>query len=693
MDIVFSYSPAWLLLIISLAALISYWFYRKDKAFGEQSVWIPRLLGVFRFISLSLIAFFLLEPLIRTETTEIQKPIIAIAVDNSESILNSSDSTYYKNDFIKSVNDLANELSESFEVDLLSFDESVKKGLDLNYDGKVSDLSNLLNELETRYYNRNLGAVIVASDGNYNKGINPSYAPIALSAPFYTVLLGDTGKVNDLAIDEIISNSISFLGDDFPLEINMNAEGMNNSDYSLEIYNNGRSVFEFKGKVDSENWFKSISTVLPAEKTGIQKYTVRLKSTADERIQQNNEGVFYINVLDERLKIAILTSAPHPDVAVWRNALKTNKNYEVEVLDVDKFNNNINDYSLFILYQLPANSSHITLLNKIKDAKIPYLIQIGLATQLDHLGQVFTENYTIEGNSSTEENIKVKINDAFSLFTIDKRIVNDQATFPPLRAPLVELKGNEVYQHLMTKQLGKLDTGIPVWLLSESSDTKNGIIVGEGIWRWSMTSFSLYGSHDPFNEFLQQTTKYLVRKGRNKRFDINIDKEYFEGNRIKLNARLLDPSMEAAIGGDISFNLKNSSNEVFEYAFGESGMKYSLDLGALEAGDYTYDAKAIIASETFRLNGSFTVKKMMLEQKDSHANASLMYQWANKTGGSLYYPDQLNEIKDKISQSNLSSISYKTESFSDMIRLNWLFFIIVLFLSVEWFLRRFYGSY
>ena len=693
MDIVFSYSPVWLLLIFALAAFISYLFYRGDKVLNEQSVWIPRLLGLFRFVSLSLIAFFLLEPLIKSESTEIQKPIIAIAIDNSESILNGSDSVFYKGDFISRINDLSTELSESYNVELFSFDEEVKSGLDLKYDGKISDLSNLLSDLETRYYNRNLGAVIVASDGNYNRGVNPSYSPIALNAPFYTVLLGDTGKVNDLSIDEVIHNTISFLGDDFPLEISLNAEGMKDSDYALEIYNNGRRVFEFKGEINSENWFKNIATLLPAEHTGIQKYRVVVKSNVEERIIQNNENVFYINILDERLKIAIVTAAPHPDVAVWRNALKLNKNYEVEVIEVDKFKNNVNDYSLFILYQLPVNNKHSNLINKIVDSKIPYLIQIGLNTKLDLLGQTLKDHYSIEGNAKTEENVKINFNQSFSLFSIDKKIIDNQATFPPLRAPLVDIKSKGIYQQLMGKQLGELDTGIPVWLFSESATPKNGIIVGEGIWRWSMNSYSRYGSHDVFYEFLQQTAKYLVRKERSKRFDISIDKEYFEGSRIKLNARLLDPSMELAIGGDISFTLINDDKEVFEYAFGEASNNYTLDLGALNAGEYSYNTIAKLSSETFHLKGSFTVKRMMLEQKDTHANASLMYQWADKTGGSLFYPTQLNDIKEIITESNLSSISYKTESFSDMIRLNWLFFIIALFLTLEWFLRRYFGSY
>jgi len=238
-----------------------------------------------------------------------------------------------------------------------------------------------------------------------------------------------------------------------------------------------------------------------------------------------------------------------------------------------------------------------------------------------------------------------------------------------------------------------MDSELPVWILSESSYPKSGIIIGEGLWRWSVNAYSVFGNHDVFDDFLQQSVKYLIRKGGNNRFELELEKEYFEGSRIKLNASLLNPSMERTSEGSIDFTLINERNENFEYSFVESGTNYSLDLGVLEAGDYSFKAVAILGEERFNKNGKFTIKKMMLEQKDTRANLALMYQWANKTGGGLYFADQLNEIETEIKKSNAPSISYQSEQFSDLIRMSCLLFVIVLFLSIEWFLRRFYGSY
>ena len=676
-----------------MAIAISYWLYRNDKVLGERSIWLPRMLAVFRTISLSLIAFFLLEPMIKTEEREIQRPIIAIAVDNSESILNGSDSAFYKNELAGKIQELASALNEEYDVEVFSFDENVSKDPQYDYTGKLTDLSHLIDEFETRYYNRNLGAIVLASDGNYNQGLSPIYHPVSLNAPLYSIVLGDTGKTNDLAINEVINNSVTFLGDNFPVEINVGAEGMNRKEYRLEISLNGKKVFEKKGKIDAENWFQSIPVLLPADQVGVQRYTVSLFTDAEERIKQNNREVFYIKVLDERLKIAIITSTPHPDVGTWFSALRKNKNYEVTVFEADKFDAPIQDFSLFILYQVPGKLTHTALFDQIKQAKIPYLVQVGLASNINLLNQVLKGDYMLEAESGIEETFKARFNTNFSLFSIDERLIDHQQNLPPLDAPLINLSSTQLYQKLMTKQIGQLDTELPIWIESESDDPKSAIIIGEGIWRWKINAFLAFENHEVFDEFLQQSAKYLVRKGVNKRFKLEAKEEYYEGNRVKMSAKLLDPSFEPTIDGDIDLELTNEEGEVFNYSFVQSAAHYAVDLGTIEAGDYSFKATATLGEEVFVENGRFTIMKRMLEQKDTRSNAALMFQWSENTGGELFYPDQIDAVEGKIRDLKLASISYQTEHFSDLIRMSWLLLVISLFLSVEWFLRRYFGSY
>ena len=62
----------------------------------------------------------------------------------------------------------------------------------LAFDEQLTDMSSVLQSIERKYYKRNVGAVVLLSDGLYNRGFAPDY--IAEHFPFsiYSVVLGET---------------------------------------------------------------------------------------------------------------------------------------------------------------------------------------------------------------------------------------------------------------------------------------------------------------------------------------------------------------------------------------------------------------------------------------------------------------------------------------------------------------------
>jgi hypothetical protein len=396
--------------------------------------------------------------------------------------------------------------------------------------------------------------------------------------------------------------------------------------------------------------------------------------------------------LDERIKIAIVTATPHPDVAIWKRAIEGSKNYEVEVFEVDKFNSNIPDYQLFILYQVPSDNKQTALLNLIKQAEIPYLIVVGLSSDVGLISRTF-ENYQMKVTSNAVENFKVGSNKNFSLFSIDDQFVTYLDVFPPLSSRLYSLDINQPYQKLFTKKVGTLDTDLPVWVLSESTDPRNGLILGEGIWRWSMTAWMVDHSHRLFDDFLLQNIKYLSRKVKNDRFIIKLPEPIYSGDAIEIKATLLNLTLETVKGANIRFSLTDENGNQFEYAFIETPGSYKLNLGALGPGEYTFKAEVMLGKETLNEKGKFTIREKMLEQRDNRVNMTLLHQWASESGGKLYFPSQLSDLSDLLKDKNLPAITYQNERFVNLITLNWIFFIIFAILSIEWFLRRFFGTY
>ena len=105
-------------------------------------------------------------------------------------------------------------------------------------------------------------------------------------------------------------------------------------------------------------------------------------------------------------------------------------------------------------------------------------------------------------------------------------------------------------------------------------------------------------------------------------------------------------------------------------------------------------AEVIIGNETFKENGSFTVTAVNFENIITRANHQILYQLASQSGGKYYLPGQVeNLVKDIKNNSNVKLVTYFQEMVNELLNLHWIFFILLLLLSVEWFLRKYWGIY
>ena len=213
--------PKWFILLCLLAAaLYAGALYFRDKFNRTYGNRLATVLGILRFVATATLAFFVLKPLIKTIKRDVEKPIIVIAQDNSESLTISGDSALYKGAYLESLKALQQELGENYDVKGYTFGSEVHEGLDsISYTEKQTDFTNLLEEINTRYSGRNLGAIIIGSDGLYNKGSNPIYGYSKLNAPVYTIALGDTTVHRDVLLSEVAANRLAYLNNRFPISI------------------------------------------------------------------------------------------------------------------------------------------------------------------------------------------------------------------------------------------------------------------------------------------------------------------------------------------------------------------------------------------------------------------------------------------------------------------------------------------
>ncbi|MEZ4761566.1 MAG: hypothetical protein R2810_17530, partial [Flavobacteriales bacterium] len=121
-------------LCLLLGVAYAWWLYRRGD---DRFAWGPRLallLGVLRALVVSALAFFLLEPMVRTMVREVRRPVIVIAHDGSRSLTLAGDTAALKSTYEDALADLADRLGEAYTVRTFTYGERVREGLDHSQD-------------------------------------------------------------------------------------------------------------------------------------------------------------------------------------------------------------------------------------------------------------------------------------------------------------------------------------------------------------------------------------------------------------------------------------------------------------------------------------------------------------------------------------------------------------------------------
>jgi len=691
--------PVWYLFLCLLLGLVfAFVLYFKNKSFPEKHNGFSWILGALRFLSIAIIAILLLAPLLKSVLTETKKPVVVLAQDASESILaemSSEEKTNYETAF----KNLSDELRQEYDVKEYAFGSTVREGVDFTFSDKASNISDLLSNVYDLYSNQNLGAVIMATDGIYNEGSNPIYAGTKLAAPIYTIALGDTIAKKDLIIKRIFNNRIAYLGDKFTIQVDLSAINYLGENTSLNIssVSGGKtnSLQRFPININKNDFFTTKEITLDANKAGVQRYRITLNKVNGEVSTANNTRDIFIDVLDARQKILLLAQTPHPDISAIKQSISKNKNYQVTTGLVTDPSLNIVNYDFVVLHQLPGKTQDAaTVLSTLKSKKIPHLFIVGRQSSLP-LFNAAQSILNIRGNTEQSNDIQAIMATNFSSYTLDDQLVNKLPSFAPLQAPFGEFKDNANSEVLMYQRIGKVDTKYPLLLYGEENGMKIGVLAAEGIWRWRLFDYLQHENHQVFDELLGKAFQYLSVKEDKRKFRVDVSKNIFNENEaVYFDAELYNNNYERINEPDATMVITNSEGNNFDFTFSKKGSAYTLNAGILPVGEYRYRAAVMSNGQELTHNGQFSVRPVQLEVYETTANHGLLRLLSEKYGGELLYADQLAALPQRIkNKGTIKPIIYETSKTRSVINVKWLCFILLGLLTLEWFLRRYFGSY
>jgi hypothetical protein len=622
----------------------------------------------------------LLNPEISSNTTENKKPKLYLLSDQSKSI------SYFKeNDVLdKDISVLMsnNELKEKFEISLLSFGNGIQQVDSIPYSLESTNIYKALTQIQN-VSKKDQHAIVLLTDGNQTNGSSLEY--IRSKNPVFPVIYGDTIIYNDLAIEQVNTNRFSFLNNSFPIEILVSYNGDQQMNSILRLQKNGKTVFRKKLSFSDTKQSEIISTNLKSDKIGIQYFKAEVLPITTEKNIKNNLKEFSIEVIDEQSKIGLFSTVVHPDIGALKRAIESNKQRKVELINPEQDNYQINEFELVILYQ--PNIKFQSLVEAIKKDSRNYLLVSGTATDWSFINNM---NLGIRKQVlSQNEDFLPKYNSNFLGFYQEDIGFND---FPPLSDVYGRLVFSQPYESFLFQSINGIETNQPLLASLANSNQKVVFILGEGLWKWRSFIFRKQNNFEEFDQFVNTLVQYSTKTKDKSRLRIDYEALYPANSTIILQAEYLDETLKFNPRVNVEMKLRNrDTQKEISLPFSLKQSRYELKVNNLDAGNYEFSV-SVIGTNVFK-RGRFSISEYSVEEQFSSANRNNMAMIATNTNGKVYYKNQIHTlVEDLVQNKSFYTIQKIQKTTRRLIEWQWILFTIVSLLSLEWFIRKYFGK-
>ena len=669
----FEYSAWWVLLIILLSALLSFLLYSKKNHPWNTSQNL--ILGTIRFLGISTLLALLMAPSVRKVTNRTERPVIAIALDNSLSVIQRGSSEKEINEQIAQVKNLLE--NDDLEVEIVSINDSS------DFSHSTSNLSALMAKVENQMEDKNHAGTILITDGIYNRGSSPLYKNYL--TPIFTVGLGDTIPPKDVSISRTLYNKVTFKDNETPIRLEIRQEGYDNREIKIQLRENGNLLSEQSIRLRST--IQEVEFIVKSETEGLRHLAVTISDLKDESTFENNRSNIFMEVIDGRQKVLIVANSPHPDIKAIRSSLAETGNYQTEVyipeIDPEKprdvfdvvifhgaFSSGVNFETKENpgIWHILSNESSITSVNK----NLSYI--------------------NIERRGSRPDKVVGSFNQNFSKYKIDD--VSAFEEYPPIEVPFGNYTVSGPVEILMFQKLGSIRTKKPLMIVYDDGTRKEALLLGQNIWKWKLQEAAVNENADQFKNLITKTVQYLSVKNDKKQFRFRPRESNFTDTEpVFFDAEVYNDIYERIYGNtiDISITSENNGNQNFTFADSEANSAFKSP--SFSPGVYRYSASVRIGDKTLTDKGEFSIQDINPEFLILTADHRLLKNLASNSGGIYKHINQVRDITDEIDKRDFKSVIKSEEDFIPLYKAWWWYLIIFILFSSEWFLRKFWGGY
>lgn len=650
------------------------------------------LLSGLRFIATFIISWLLLGPMVSYFSATIVKPTIVIAQDYSKSMAAGPDSMKTATQIAAKIQELKSQLQHTYEVKYLGFGEQITTDTAAINTHNQTNMGQMLDHVYNQMALSHMAGLVVVSDGAFNQGVNPAYFNYNRSFPIYTIGVGDTTAIADMAIDRVQHNELVYAGNSFFIKVFLSAEGLKGSTAALTVEHQGKQISVQKINVNQEVFHQEVKFEIPADSQGIQLYTVKLNGATRDANPTNNTLTFLVDVVASREKILLLMTGAHPDIAAIKGAIES-EDKEVVVQKISEFNGNSEPYNMVIAHGF-GNGKHSRKWKALWDGNTPLWAIIPSYTDVNSANQVQTSLRFANQNTRKVEKSKALVNKQFTLFNLDSLLVDFMNNASSLSVNQAAVDAQIGVKVLANQQRGMVATSFPLWVFEERgvNNIPTSILAADGLWKWKMWNYRTTSHTNEFDALLQKTVQLTTAKKDKNRLRLQLEKKYWSHERVQVWAEFFNKALEPVTDAVIKVSISGADGFELVRDFNWQESKYEVDFNELPEGSYKLTARTNYNGESFVKSANFAVVKLQLEQANGTANWQVLEKMASLTNGRFHTLKAPLALVNELTGQNQIPNQIQTVEQKRLVLSNLYLLLTVLgLLCTEWAVRK-YGQ-
>jgi len=638
------------------------------------------LFACLRFLSIFGLLLLLINPKFKQQSYYLEKPVLAVAVDNSSSIRH-----LQQEQQARALVSLLKEnpaLSARFDVSFFGFGAALQDTTAFNFDKPQTNIAQALKGLDG-IYRQQIAPIILITDGNQTYGDDYQYMGNTYQQPIYPIILGDTITHTDLKIKQLNVNKYAYLKNEFPVEAILFYSGEQKVSTQFEVFLGKSKVYSTPVSFSPSKHSSVVQFNLPASKVGVQSYTARLRPLSEEKNTINNQKDFAVEVIDQKTNVLLVSAMVHPDLGAIKRSIVSNGRSSVKILKPAQVRT-LEDYQLVIIYQ--PNTSFRPIYELMEKQRKNRLTITGSKTDWNFLNGV-QSRYRHEFGRQTEYFVPA-LNTSYSTFLVDAIGFEE---YPPLLGLFGDPLITAPHHVLLHQKIGGVTTTNPLLATIEENGSREGVFFGEDLWKWRAQEYVNSKSFERYDDFFGKLVQYLASNKKRSRLEITSASFYYGNSGVKLQATYVTKNYEFDRRGQLVIKLKNETTGKESTApLVLKNANYEVDLSTLAAGKYNFTVQVL--GEKLSRSGRFTILNFDVEQQFLNAAVAPLLELASASGGASFFAgNEAALIQQLLEDTRYQSIQKHKENSVSLIDWKYVLLFLICVLAIEWFLRKYRG--